>query len=186
MGLELEVGEVTKQQKIILAVLGVIGLFYLYSNVYAPMTDKIEDAQKTLEKKKSELREMRLQAQQLDTLEKEFELLESQLKETEKKLPKTKELPQFIEGITDTAAKFGMGVKTITVSSKESSEYYQTHPYGLKLAANYHTLGAFFTEIAQMERIFNIKNVTFSPKVNEEGEDVLEANFQIVAYTFKE
>ncbi len=185
MGLELEVGEVTKPQKIVLAVLGIVGLIYVYNNFYAPMSDKIEDAQETLQQKTTELREMRLQAQQLDMLEKEFELLEVHLRDTERRLPKTKELPEFIETVTDIASQYGMDVKTLRVDGSGSSEYYQTHPYGFKLTSDYHTLGAFFTQVARLERIFNIKDVILRPVYDKEDNRLLEADLQIVAYTFK-
>lgn len=181
----IETGKVTNQQKVVLGVLAVIGLIFFYSKVYAPMGDKIKVSQEVLQKNRAELQDMQIKAQQLDVLEAELKLLEGQLKIIEKKLPKTEEVPKFIRTITDTAAKYGMDVKTLSIPGPQASAHYVTHPYGMNLQSDYHTFGRFFSEIGQFDRIFNIKNLNLSPAGGEEEEGDLTANFLIVAFTSK-
>ncbi len=180
MGLELGVGEVTKQQKIILGVLAVVGFIYFYSSVFAPMSGNIQSAENELQNKRNELTEMRARADQLDVLEAEFEILAEHLKRTEEHLPRSEELPEFIKTITALAGRFDMEIRSISVLGVSSGEYYRTHPYRLELSNDYHTLGHFFAELGQMDRIFGIRNLTLSGA--EEGDVV--AHFDIVAYTF--
>lgn len=177
----------TKQQKIILGILAVAGLYMFYSKVYAPIGDKIKETRETLKKKSSQLADMRVKAQQLEVLEQELKLLEEHLKKTEKRLPKSEEIPKFIRTITDTAAKYGMEVKSLSIGGAQGSQYYTTHSYGLQLISDYHTFGKFFAEIGQMDRIFNIHNLTLNPAggmAEEEGQ--LSARFSIIAYTAKQ
>ncbi|MDA3793444.1 MAG: type 4a pilus biogenesis protein PilO [Elusimicrobia bacterium] len=183
----IETGNITQQQKIVLGVLAVVGLIFFYSKVYAPMGGKIKDAKKILQEKQAELGDMKIKAQQLDVLEKEFKLLEEQLKVTEKKLPKTKELPELIRTITKTVEKYNMEVDTLRPGGGSGGQYYMTYPYSLSLATDYHTFGRFFSEIAQLDRIFNIKNLNITTGgSSEDGERSLRASFSIVAYTFKQ
>lgn len=180
----LEVGEITKQQKIVLAILGVIGLIFLHSKLYAPMSGRIKNAQITLQEKVTKLTDMRMKSEQLPELEKQLEILTEHLKKTEKRLPKTEEIPAFIKLITGIAARHGMEVKTLTIPGAQASQYYIMHPYGMNLLADYHTFGRFFTEIGQLDRIFNIENLTLTPAGGEiEGQ--LNASFSLVAFTFK-
>lgn len=173
------------QQKVILGILAVAGLIMFYSKVYAPLQDKIKKSQELVEQKQAGLIDMKEKARQLDELEKEFKHLEVQLKLTETKLPKTKELPKFIRLITEAATRYGMNVDNLKVSAPAGSQYYTTHTYGLKLNSDYHTFGRFFAEIVQMDRIFNIKDVVFSPVTAGETEEELAVSFSVVAYTAK-
>ncbi|MEA3506927.1 MAG: type 4a pilus biogenesis protein PilO [Elusimicrobiota bacterium] len=182
----IETGEITQQQKIVLGVLAVIGLIFFYSKVYAPMGGKINEARQTLHEKEAKLKDMQIKARQLDSLEKEFNLLEQQLEITEKKLPRTKELPEFIRTITRTVEKYNMDVDNLRPGSRTEGQYYMTYPYSLSLNNDYHTLGRFFSEIAQLDRIFNIKGLNLTSATSEEGQENLRASFSIIAYTFKQ
>ncbi len=178
--------EIPIQQKIALGILLMIGLFMFYSKVYVPLKAKIKETQEVLEKKEAELADMRRIAGKLDKLEKEFIAIEAKLKLTERKLPKSEELPAFIRLITERASKYGMDVTNLRISSPKVDQYYITHIYSLSLSSDYHTFGSFFTEIVQLERIFNVRDVTFAPTVSDEGMSQLSASFSIVAYTSKE
>ncbi|MFW6134266.1 MAG: type 4a pilus biogenesis protein PilO, partial [Elusimicrobiota bacterium] len=69
--------------------------------------------------------------------------------------------------------------------SEQSRDYYMIHPYGMQLQSDYHTLGNFFAEIGQMDRVFNIKNLSMNLS-GEESEKKLSSGFSILTYTFKQ
>ena len=175
--------EIPLQQKVVIGVMALVGLVMFYSKVYSPLQGKINEAREQLKSKNTELSEMKKKAQQLDKLEKEFASLGTKLIETEAKLPKTEELPRFIRLITETASKYGMNVDNLKVEATSVSQYYVTHSYRFRLESDYHTFGKFFTEIVQMERIFNVKDIKFSPAASETGGEKLSAEFSVVAYT---
>ncbi|NLB35349.1 MAG: type 4a pilus biogenesis protein PilO [Elusimicrobia bacterium] len=178
---------VPREQKIALAILGLIGLYMLYSNFFAPMGGKITAAEKKLSDKESELLEMRPRAAEINVLQEELKLYEELLAETEDKLPVSEELPQFIRSITALAARYDMDLRVLNMLGVEQGEYYNSHVYGMRLVSDYHNLARFFAELGQMERIMNVKNLSMEPFVDGENEydNLLEANFQLVAFTFK-
>ncbi|MBN2406703.1 MAG: type 4a pilus biogenesis protein PilO [Elusimicrobia bacterium] len=182
--------QITQQQKIVLGILGAVGLFMLYSKVYAPLGGKIKAAEDELSAKQAKLADMRKKANRLDKLEKEYRDLEDLLKEIEKRLPKDNEVPALIKTITDTAQKYNMEVRTFKESAAseksliKSDKFYEPYPYDMEFTADYHTLGAFFTEIARLERIFNIGKMDMVPVKNSEKD--VQVKFTLVTYTFKE
>lgn len=173
--------EIPKQQKIILAVLAAAGLFMFYSKVYSPIGDKIKESEEALKKKKSELVEMQKQSREMKKLEEEMVLLEQQLLIIEGILPKDAELPTLIRTITDTVRKFDMEVEVLRPGGLRTLNYYSILPFGMTLENDYHTFGAFFTEIAKLKRVFSVSNVKFSSQ----GEDKLTASFELLAFAAK-
>jgi len=182
----LETGQVTKQQKIMLAVLAVAGLYMLYTKAFAPLGDKIKASMEQLQKKEAELMDMRMQAQQLDLLEKELKLFEEYLKKTEEKLPKTEEIPQLIRIITETAAKYGIDVEVLNKINETNSKYYTIHPYGMEFESDFHTIGRLFSEIGQLERIFSINDASFEISKDEKEKNSVKVKFMLLGYTFKQ
>lgn len=182
-----KLAQISNQQRIVAGVLALVLVVIFYTKVYAPLQGKINETKETVDKKEAELVDMKRKAKRLDKLEKEFQLLEEKLKLTEKKLPKTKELPEFIRIITKTAAKYGMSVDTLKVYPVQSSQYYDIHKYQLQLISDYHTFGRLFTEIVQMDRIFNIENVVLNSAASSDpnASASLSATFNLVTYTGK-
>lgn len=178
---------VPKEQKVALAILGVIGLYMLYSNFFAPMSGNIARAEENLASKETELAEMRSRAAEIDVLKKELSLYEKLLSETEEKLPVTEELPEFIRAITSLASRYGMDMSVLTMVGVQQREFYNTHIYGMNLLSDYHNLARFFTELGQMERIMGIRNLALLPMGDDDGGGglLLQANFELLAYTFK-
>ncbi|MFH1415723.1 MAG: type 4a pilus biogenesis protein PilO [Elusimicrobiota bacterium] len=178
---------ITNQQKVVIAVLIAAGMFMFYKKIYAPLQVKIQATRETLEKKEAELENMKRKARELAKLEKEYKLLAEKLKETEKRLPKTTELPKFIRTITDIAGKYGMDVDNLSVMAPSSSEYYVTYSYKMALSSDYHTFGRFFTEIINLERLFNMRDVIFTlAGTSSESTVMLSVSFTLVTYTSKE
>lgn len=182
----IETGNVTKQQKIIMGILAAVGLFMFYQKVYMPLEEDIKKASEELEKKQAELVDLRRKAAQLDKLEKEIELIKEYSKVLEKKLPKTRELPEFIRNITEKATKYGMNLNNLKVESPSASSHYVRHEYKMDLTSDFHNFGKFFTEIVNQERVFGIKDVLFVPSQDSESlKEALNVSFSILAYTSK-
>ena len=182
MAIEKGQGGTPLYQKILLGVLVLIGFIYFYSNYVAPLSGEIQEAKEDLQEKRSRIVDMQIKADRLEYLEKEYEVISNYLQETEQHLPKTEELPEFIKTITSLAQSFDMDLKNLSVGEKREGEYYVSHTYSMNLEGDYHTLGQFFSRLGQLERIFSARNLRFA--LGEE--DLLRADFDIVAYTFLE
>ncbi|GEM_PF-3166876 len=178
--------EVTRNQKILLVIIAIVGLYFFLTDVYGPLGDDISSTQEVLDEMRREAADMQVEAARLEGYEKELESLEGEMKEIERKLPDDEELSGFIRNITNTAGRYGIDVKTFVPEGSRSSDYYDSHYYRVDILSDYHTFGRFFTDIGNLERVFNIRNVDMASHEEESGEGMLNAVFHIVAFTFRE
>ncbi len=161
-----------------------IALVVLY--VYKPTLKQIEVIQVELKERESKLREAEAAAKRLDQLKRDLAMVEVAVKEAERQLPRDKEVPGLIRIITKFAEQVKINVSNFTPMGVQSQAYFNEVPFNLSVTANYHNLGLFFSEIAQVERIMNVRNLSLNAKMPtpEDPTDVT-ANFTIVTYTFK-
>jgi len=178
----------TKQQKVMLGILGVLVFFMFYKYVYGPLDLKLEKVKNELVAKRAKLAVARERADRLDQLKTDYELLKVKVEEAEKKLPREKEIPRLLRDITNAGRKFKVDISDFQPRTEEPQQYYISHPFRMTLETNYHNLAHFLAEIGQYERIFHVRNLSLTPIVEKEGEKLsgISADFQLYTYTFKE
>jgi type IV pilus assembly protein PilO len=66
--------------------------------------------------------------------------------------------------------------------------YYWEYPIQIKTLSKYHNLGNFLTDVASLDRIVNVSNMTLSNYVPPRGTSpyTVEADFEAIIYVFKE
>ena len=177
----------TKQQKIMLGILGVLVFFMFYKYVYGPLGLKFKRVKDELVTKEAKLTVARARANRLDQIKTDYELLKDKVAEAEKKLPREKEISRLLRDITSAGRKFKIDIADFRPRKEEQQEYYVSYPFLITLDTGYHNLAYFLAEIGQYERIFHIKNLSVTP-ILEEGEKLkgVSADFQLYTYTFKE
>jgi len=176
---------IPKEQKVALAIIGIIGLYMFYTRAYAPQGKQIKDLKTKIETNRNKIEDIKIKIRKLDQIEAEFEKLKGRLKEAEKKLPKSEELPSLIRKITDIGKKYNIEVDNLQIGSLLSRQYYQEHLYNFRIKADYHKIAQFFTDICQEERIMTVKDVRLTPVSSDKGISELEGTFVLVVYTYK-
>jgi len=175
-----------KQQIIVLGVLAVFGFYMLLKNYYFPLTGKIEAKEKELEEKETKLAYTKQRIANLKRLEQEYGLLSMELERIAKKLPKDTELPALIRIITDTGRKFGIDVDNLTPKKSVTRTNYIEHQFEITLETNYHNLAAFFTELAQQERVITFSDLEMTYRVpTQEDPSGISVQFYLIVYTAK-
>jgi type IV pilus assembly protein PilO len=178
----------TRQQKLMLVILGGLVFFIFYKYAYAPLGLKLKKVENEVVTKQAKLRVTRERAGRLDQLRTDYKLLEVKVEEAEKKLPREKEIPGLLREITDAGREFKIDVSNLQPRTQEPQQYYICHPFGMTLETNYHNLAYFVTEIGQLERIFHIRNLSLKAMLDDKGEKLkgISASFELYTYTFKE
>ncbi|MDH5173626.1 MAG: type 4a pilus biogenesis protein PilO [Elusimicrobiota bacterium] len=177
----------TKQQKVLLGIMGVLVFFMFYKYVYGPLGIKLKKVKDELVTKQARLTIARARANRLDQLKTDYELLKIKVAEAEKKLPREKEIPRLLRDITSAGRKFKIDIADFRPRKEEQQEYYVSHPFLITLDTSYHNLAYFLAEIGQYERIFHIKNLGLTPILEKENKlKGVAADFQLYTYTFKE
>ncbi len=161
-----------------------IALVVMY--VYKPTLKKIEVIQVELQEKESKLREAESISKRLDQLKRDLAAVEVAVKEAERQLPRDKEVPGLLRIVAKLAEQVKINVSNFTPMGVQSQAYFNEVPFNLSVTANYHNLGLFFAEIAQVERIMNVRNLSMNVKTPTlEDPTGVSASFTIVTYTFK-
>ena len=178
----------TKQQKVLLGILGVFVLFIFYKYFYNPIGLKVSKVKNELATKQAKLTVARERANRLDELKADYELLKVKVEKAEKKLPREKEIPRLLREVTGAGRKFKIDISGFEPRPEEPQEYYISHPFEMSLETQYHNLANFLAEIGQLERIFHIRNLSLIPTLESESQKLkgITAGFQLYTYTFKE
>lgn len=144
-----------------------------FTSTYTELNTRVEKARNVAGKYKS--LEMRL-----DSLNKEWDMLE-------RKLPQEEEIPSLLNSLARLGEMTNVEFLLFKPLPKDIHEYYTANPIEIKLMASYHQLGFFLSRIINMERLVNISNLTLAPppKKSKEAKQgiTLEASFIATAYT---
>lgn len=180
--------ELTKeQQQLVVAVvlcLGGFGYAY-YTFFWSPISDTITQTQAEIDSIKSDLATARSRADTLQGLKNKIADLNEQMAEAEKRLPKTKEVANIIDTLTDIGQENRVNLESITPGPTTSQQYYQEAPYAITLQGNYHSTARFLAALALTERIFHERGLQLTA-TPDNGSYTLRANFTLVAYIYHE
>jgi len=180
-----EAQAIPKEQKIMLAVLALAGLYMFYKKAYLPQGKQINDLTKQIQETNKKIEDIKLKVARMAQLEAEYEVLKTKVAEAEKQLPKSEELPDLIRSITKIGSKHGIAIDNWRISSVVPKQYYKEHTYSFAVNSSYHKAAQFFVDVCQRERIMTVKDVKITPASGESSSD-MSVSFTLVVYTYKE
>lgn len=158
------------------------GGFLYFKFFWLPVSERISTAKAGIEEVEGKIDKANKQAARLPQIQKELVVLNQQATDAEKRLPKTKDLPAVIDTLAALAQKHKVNLTNITPSGQVPKQFFIEVPYTIGASGTFHDLGRFFAAVALEERIFNIRNVTFTGG----GSDPkLTVSFTLVAYQYK-
>ena len=181
------IAKLSTVNKIVIIVLlsGVIGLIY-YQFFYSDLQDKIRsldaeytrlDAErKDYEKRKAEYLKFRQEVQKL--LEEQKELL--------KVLPKSAEIPSFLDSLHTQATLTGLEIVSFVRKEEQPREVYARIPVDMEVVGNYHQLAKFAKIVGELKRIVNIENLELGEGKTKDGVIQLKAKFTAATFRFQE
>lgn len=122
------------------------------------------------------------QAARLDRLQAEIKSLNERAAEAEKRLPKTKSVPDILMSISALAIKNRVVIQSFTPGPTKSQTYFIELAYPLAVKGSYHNIGRFLAAVGLEERIFNVKDVMY-PAADGSGE--MTVTFTLLSYQYK-
>ncbi len=163
----------------------ITAFFIFYVVLLKPMSKKITKKQKELEALQIQLREAQTIAQSLDKLEKEYRILEYELKESAARLPQEKEIADLLRQITNLSKKTKVNFGYFRLQGMVSKDFYKEVPINVGVSCTYNNLGIFLSELGSLPRIVNVSNVQIQPLGND-TKGTISATFLITTFTFAE
>src|SRR5207244_7859037 len=165
-----------------IVILSIFALFILAAGAFLDWKDQYE----TLETAKGEETRLREQYAQKKVKAINFELYVQQLKEVEqsfgalvKQLPNRAEIDALLTDINQAGLGRGLQFELFRPAAQERmADFYAELPIAIKITGNYHDMGAFASDVAQLPRIVTLNDLVIN---NDKGTLTLEA----VAKTFR-
>ncbi len=118
----------------------------------------------------------------LERLQSEVASLNERAAEAEKRLPKTKSVPDILLALSALAQRNHVLIKSFSPGPQNIQTYFIELSYPLSVSGSYHNIGRFLAAIALAERIFNVKDISY-PSANAAGE--MTVTFTLLSYQYK-
>jgi type IV pilus assembly protein PilO len=147
-----------KQWGLVLAIAGLLSAA-LYFTYFKSQRDANESAQKSLDAKLQENRELEPYKSKLAEIDRQLASLEQQMEIEKRIVPEDKEIDSFMKMLDAEAAKSGIELRRYTAQPVASKEFYTEVPFEIELDGSYYSMMNFFDRVAKLERIVNVSNL---------------------------
>jgi type IV pilus assembly protein PilO len=181
-----KVENLSKVQRIIISalvfvlILAVFGYFF-----YWPKFEKIGNLAKELTKLEGKLATAKRNAADLKKFQARMKEAEAQFNMAMKKLPEKEEIPSLLTSISDAGQAVGLEFLLFQPKNEKKKEFYAEIPVSMSLRGDYHNLAIFFDQVARLNRIVNIENISMNrAKGKKKSLGELTAKCTAVTYKF--
>ncbi|MFZ4855445.1 MAG: type 4a pilus biogenesis protein PilO [Desulfuromonadaceae bacterium] len=151
-----------KQKILVLVVVTVLEAAALVWFLYIPKYKEHEELKNKLTQLQVEITEKTRIANNLPKLKIEYEKLNQELAQALTELPNSKEIPTLLTSITTTGKSSGLDFLTFRPKPEVSKDFYADVPVDIVVSGSYFSVANFFAAVANLPRIVNITNVSFS------------------------
>jgi Tfp pilus assembly protein PilO len=179
--------QLSKQQQQYLgagAVLFVVGAFVYVKFFWLPISQKMADLTEQIAQIDVKISKATAQASRLQRLNLDLATLKQQAVEAERRLPKTKSVPDVLVTLSNLAQQNRVLIQTFAPGPQKvlPQQSFIELSYPMTVKGTYHSIGRFFAAVALEERIFNIRSVVY-PAASGDGE--MTVSFTLLTYQYK-
>jgi type IV pilus assembly protein PilO len=168
-----------KQWGLVVAMAGLLSAA-LYFTYFKNQRDANESAQKALNAKLQENRELEPYKSKLAEIDRQLASLEQQMEIEKRIVPDEKEVDGFMKMLDAEAANSGIELRRYTAQPTASKEFYTEVPFEIELDGSYYSMMKFFDHVAKLERIVNVSNLLVA-NVKKAGEAKAKHLYQYAA-----
>jgi type IV pilus assembly protein PilO len=158
-----------------------IGAFVYFS--YLPKFKKIDSLKGNLSKLEAQLEVAKKNAQELNAYRKKMHDVEEEFQIVMRALPEKEEIPTLLTGISNAGKESGLDFILWQPRPELQQDFYAEIPVAVKVSGDYHGVATFFENVAEMNRIVNIRDIDMTPDKQGDG---LTATCTVVTYKFIE
>ncbi len=175
-------------QKLLLAILvagGALGVFYFTHLVpfgFVNTNEKLASLKSDYERKSSELARARASVADLPRFEAEYDQLHQRWELASELLPTDRQLSTLLRKITLAGQQTGVNFVLFRPNGNKPAEYHTELPVQISVQGNYHDVGAFLAELANLRRIVTVSNLKLTT-VAKQGTGTTLADFTASAYS---
>jgi type IV pilus assembly protein PilO len=155
-----------------LVALGAVGVFFFTHFLpfgFAVQRERIDALKSEFEKKSTELTRAKASVADLPRFEAEYEQLHERWVMAAELLPVERQLAALLRKITIAGQQTGVRFLMFRPGSPKAETYYTEMPMEIAVNGNYHQVGSFLAELANMRRIVTVANVKLSTNSKSDG-----------------
>ncbi len=130
-----------------------------WASYWRGQLDELEGQVREEERLKQEFTGKMKQAVNLDVLRQQKEQVSHYVSQLEKQLPSKAEMDALLSDINQAGVGRGLQFELFRPGQVVVRDYYAELPIAIKLSGNYHDLGSFTSDIANLPRIVTLNNV---------------------------
>jgi len=178
----------TVQKTLLIIFMAFGGLYGYYNFVYEPRSDKITKLEYDIEKEQQLLRKGKRIAANFQTVQDDYARLMASWEIAIELLPTKQEMDGLLKTISEKGKRRDVNFLLFRPKDPIEKPYYWEYPIQIKTLSKYHKLGSFLMDVAALDRIVNVNNVSLSSYIPPRGRSpyTVEADFEAVIYVFKE
>ncbi|HEX6635604.1 MAG TPA: type 4a pilus biogenesis protein PilO [Usitatibacter sp.] len=172
---------------------GALLLFFIaiqagaYFAFWKGQSEAIENGRREVEKQKDVFLEKKKLAVNLEAYKQQRVEIEQAFGALLKQLPNKSEMDALLIDINQAGLGRGLAFELFKPAEKENfSEFYAELPVQIKVAGNYHDLGAFASDVAKMPRIVLLTDLKIDPPKESGGPLTMEAIAKTYRYLDQE
>jgi Tfp pilus assembly protein PilO len=176
-----------KEQQTYIAIgIGVLFFLFIYFKFFlVPINNSISDKRNKIETLENDISIAKKESAGLEELKVRSVLLQQEVADLQKKLPKSKEIPGFLRIVTRNAQRFGVKLQNISQPTMAVQQEYNELKYNFSFTSSFHSLGNFFAEIGQEERLLSIRDLTLSAQAGTDKSVTVSGTFSLIAFMAK-
>lgn len=152
----------SKQKLLILVLVALLEICLLGWFLALPKHQELTRLKAELVTLQSEVDEKTKIANNLPKIKAEYDLLNRELEQALTELPNSKEIPSLLTNITTLGKNAGLDFLTFRPKTEVPRDFYADVPVDIVVSGSYFSVANFFAAVANLPRIVNISNVTFS------------------------
>ena len=166
----------------VLLVIAPVALFYFV--YYQGTTTKISTKQNEKAQLVREIQSLRKKERNKPILLEQVAQVEAEFDQAALMLPKTQEIPQLLKDISALGRNAGLDFLSFAPKPEVPKDYFNEIPVSISIRGPYHSVGFFFDQVTNLDRIVSVSNVIKSNPEEVQGEILLKSNCQLVTYRF--
>jgi type IV pilus assembly protein PilO len=160
-----------------------VALGFVYVKFFwLPIAQAKREASEKIEQIEAKIVKAKQQAARLKRLQDEIASLNERAVEAEKRLPKSKSVPDILLTLSALAQKNRVSIQSFTPGPMKTQQYFIELTYPLSIKGSYHNIGRFLAALALEERIFNVTNIAYPPAG---GDGEMTVTFTLLSYQYK-
>ena len=176
------------QKTLLIMFLG-FGAAYAYVNfVYVPRSNEITRIDFSIEKEQQLLTRGKRIAANFQTVQDDYARLMDSWEIAIELLPTAQEMDGLLKAVSEKGRQRDVNFLLFRPMDRIEKPYYWEYPIQIKTLSKYHNLGRFLAEIAAMDRIVNVSELSLSAYTPPKGRSkyTVEADFVATIFVFKE